>query len=125
MFLFPGQGSQKFVIKRRVPGISNSGRVSADFYETLYEFMGVLTSAQPKEQEHWRQSGHPVTHKVVQPLPLSNRKSDNDEEGNAVAGDILCLNGRLFTIQGIRNPGELNHYNVYYCEERRDVPCPK
>lgn len=123
MFLFPGQGSQKFVVKRKEPGISNSGRVTSDYYETLYEFMGILTSAQPKEQEHWRQSGHPVTHKVVQPLPVSN-KNPNIEEF-AVAGDILCLNGRLFTIQGIRNPGELNHYNVYYCEERRDVQCPR
>lgn len=117
MFLFPGQGSQKFVVKRRVPGISESGRVSAEFYETLCEFMGVLTSATPKEQEQWRQSGHPVSHKVVQPLPKG--------EDKPVPGDILCLHGRLFTIQGIRNPAELNHYNVYYCEERRDVKCPK
>lgn len=124
MFLFPGQGSQKFTVKRQESGISNSGRVTADFYETLYEFMGVLTSANPKEQEQWRQSGHPVTHKVVQPLPLGNR-TEKDKEVFAVAGDILCLNGRLFTIQGIRNPGELNHYNVYYCEERRDVQCPR
>lgn len=123
MFLYPGQGSQKFVVKRKEPGISDSGRVTSDFYVTLYEFTGVLTSAQPKEQEQWRQIGHPVTHKVVQPLPISNRS----EKGNtlAVAGDILCLNGRLFIIKGIRNPGELNHYNVFYCEERRDVKCPK
>ena len=115
MFLFPGQGSQKFVVKRAKPGTSDSGRVKPDSYETLYEFMGVLTSAQPKEQEQWRQNGHPVTHKVVQPLP----------KGSAVPGDVLCLDGRLFTIHGIRNPGELNHYNVYYCEERRDVSCPR
>lgn len=121
MFLFPGQGSQKFVVKRANPGTSNSGRVKPGVYSTLYEFMGVLTSAQPKEQEQWRQIGHPVTHKVVQPLPLSN-KSEQGEQ--AVAGDFLCLNGRLFVIKGIRNPGELNHYNVYYCEERRDVACP-
>lgn len=117
MLLFPGQGSQKFVVKRANPGTSNSGRVKPDSYSTLCEFMGVLTSAHPKEQEQWKQNGHPVTHKVVQPLP---RKA----EDQAVAGDFLCLNGRLFMIKGIRNPGELNHYNVYYCEERRDVKCP-
>lgn len=123
MFLFPGQGSQKFVVKRAKPGTSDSGRVKPLSYETLYEFMGILTSAQPKEQEQWKQNGHPVTHKVVQPLPVSNRTPELTEF--AAAGDILCLNGRLFEIQGIRNPGELNHYNVFYCEERRDVSCPK
>ncbi|MBQ5659071.1 MAG: hypothetical protein IIV02_06060 [Peptococcaceae bacterium] len=117
MFLYPGQGSKKFTVKRPVPGISKNGRVSANAYENVHEFMGVLTSAAPKEQEQWRQSGHPVTHKIVEPLP----KGDN----KPVPGDIVCLDGRLFTIQGIRNPGELNHYNVYYCEERRDVQCPK
>lgn len=114
MFLFPGQGSQKFIAKRAIPVISDSGRVKPMRYEVVCEFMAVLTSATPKEQEQWNQTGHPVTHKVVQPVPKEGAK----------AGDVLCLNGRLFTIQGVRNPGELNHYNVYYCEERRDAQCP-
>ena len=76
---------------------------------------GILTNADPREAEQWQQDGHPVTHKVVQWL------TDNQ----ASPQDVLALpdggTTRTFLIQGLRNPGELGHCIVYYCEERRDL----
>lgn len=118
MFLFPGQGSKKFEVKRSLNQISSSGRLMAESYETIGHVIGFLTNASPTEREQWKQKGHPITHKVVQPLPMA-------VDAQTVAGDFLCLEGRVFTIQGIRNPAELNHFNVYYCEERCDVQCLK
>ena len=118
MFLFVGQGSKTFEVKRSVNQISNSGRVMAESFETIGQVIGFLTNASPTESEQWKQKGHPITHKVVQPLPMA-------VSAQPVAGDFLCLEGRLFTIQSIRNPAELNHFNVYYCTERCDVTCLK
>ena len=118
MLLFPGQGSKAFEVKRSLNQISSTGRVMAESYETIGVVVGFLTNATPTEQEQWKQKGHPVTHKIVQPLPMAR-------DVQVVPGDFLCLEGRLFTIQSIRNPGELNHFNVYYCEERCDVKCLK
>ena len=118
MLLFPGQGSKRFEVKRSVNQISSSGRVMAESFETIGEVVGFLTNASPTEHEQWKQKGHPVTHKVVQPLPMA-------VSVQPVAGDFLYLESRVFTIQSIRNPAELNHFNVYYCEERCDVSCLK
>lgn len=61
-------------------------------------------------KEQWKQEGHPTTHIIVQEV----------QGIVAHTGDILIYNNRQFEVQGCQNPGELNHYMLYYCMERLD-----
>ena len=115
MFLVPGQGFQEFTRLTRKTKVTETGRPWGSGLEEQGSIMGILTQASPREVERWQQDGHPITHKVVQWLT----------ENQANPQDVLALpNGdttRTFLIQGLRNPGEINHCIVYYCEERRDL----
>lgn len=116
MLLFPGQGVREFECVRQKKEVNNFGRVIDSGEDQLVlKFMGMITSASQREVEQWKQSGHPISHKIVQALPAAY---DGDYP---VAGDTLKLGERFFTVQGMRNPGELDHYRVYYCEERIDL----
>lgn len=115
MFLVPGQGFQAFTRLTRKTVVTDNGRPWGGGLQEQGTIDGILTNADPREVEQWKQDGHPVTHKIVQWLT----------ENQASPQDVLALSDsgttRTFLIQGLRNPGELGHCIVYYCEERRDL----
>lgn len=115
-FLRPGQGFKKFMVKKKEKSLTSSGKPISGGYVDVGPIIGALTSASQKEIEHWKQEGHPISHKIVQ----------QGVENAAIATNYIVLseNGkkdRYFYVQGTGNPGELNHMMRYYVEERKDL----
>lgn len=114
-FLRPGQGFRRYTVLKRMGGLSTNGRPGPERYEPSGEIFGIISQATPKEQEQWKQAGHPVTHKVIQ----------QGTTGRAEPMDVLELavqdQVRRFLVQGIHAPAELGHFTTYFTEERRDL----
>lgn len=115
--LRPGQGFQCFKILKRNSGISKTGRPHTCCLETMGEFYGIISQASPTEKEQWKQSGHPITHTIVQ----------RGAKLHAIETDVLelegdgCCDSRRFFVQGVQDPGELGHFLIYKVEERNDL----
>lgn len=116
VYLRPGQGFKKFMVKKRKKGLSESGKPITGGYEDVGQIIGTLVSASEKEKEAWKQNQHPITHKIVQQGVQNAAKATNYL--------VLSENGkkdRYFYVQGTSNPGELNHLMRYFVEERKDL----
>lgn len=118
--LRPGQGFKPFTVYKRTGGKTESGRPLTAKVEKLEEqgrFFGIISQADPREIEQWKQNGHPITHTIVQ----------RGTEGRAFETDVLeqvdpkTGKKRRFLVQTIHDPGELGHFLVYKVEERRDL----
>ena len=104
------------MVKKLGKALSSSGKPIKGSYEDAGTIIAILATANQNEIEHWKQNGHPITHKIVQQGVLNA----------AVATNYLVLseNGkkdRYFYIQGVSNPAELNHMMRYFVEERKDL----
>jgi hypothetical protein len=114
--LYPGQELREFKVLRTKNRETERGRiVSAGEGEekTLGTIKAVLAAAKPSETERWRQLEHPVTHKIIQ----------YGASGFEIRpGDVFEREGRRFYNQTLPyNIGGLNHWTIYYCDERTDV----
>lgn len=114
--LRPGQGFKCFRVLKRVSGTTKTGRPRTGYLEEQSEFYGIISQASPTEKEQWKQSGHPITHTIVQ----------GGAKGNAIETDVLeleepCGMTRRFLVQSVQDPGELGHFLVYKVEERNDL----
>ena len=111
--LRPGQGFKRYTVLRRKSGVTATGRPVTQKLEPDGYIFGIISQANQKEQEQWKQNGHPITHTVIQRGTVNQAK----------ATDVLELDGtgRRLLIQGIRDPGELGHFTVYKVEERVDL----
>ena len=115
-FYRPGQGFKTFKVKVKINDLTASGKPISGGYRDSGAILGILATATQKEAEHWKQLGHPITHKIVQ----------YGVGSAAMATNYLVLSkqgkkDRYFYIQGTGNPGELNHLMRYYVEERKDL----
>ncbi len=114
--LRPGQGFQRFNVLSNEGGVSGNGRTQSHF-SPKGEIIGMLTVASHGELEQWRgrelnkQEAHPVLYKIIQ----------KGAENRAKPTDILMLGDRKFTVKGVHNPAGLNHFTVYFAEERKDL----
>ncbi len=114
--LRPGQGFQRFERLECKSGVSDRGRPQ-DGLTPAGEIVGMLTVASVGEMQQWRgqelnkQEVHPILYKIIQ----------QGAENRAKHGDVLALGSRRFTIKGIHNPAGLNHFTVYFAEEREDL----
>lgn len=111
--LIPGQELRVFEVFRSGEHRTASGRITDNGAERLGAIKAVLAAASPQEIERWRQLEHPVTHKIIQqgvaPFPIK-------------AGDSFLLGNTRYIVQTAPyNPGGINHWTIYYCEERSDV----
>lgn len=112
VFLTPGQELREFDVLKPDMRSTANGRAVNNGYNVVGKIKGILAEAKPAETERWRQLGHPVTHKVIQQGAFADIK----------AGDVLELDGRRFYLQAQpHDPGGLNRWTIYYCEERSDV----
>ena len=111
--LRPGKGNKSFRVLRRESGLTEKGRPYTNALKPQGEIFGVISQAKQSEKEQWKQSGHPITHTIVQ----------RGTQCRAKATDVLELSGtdRRFLVQGVRDPGELGHFTVYHVEERLDL----
>ncbi len=113
--LRPGQGFRRYTVLKRSGGLSDNGRPVPECYTPVGELFGMIAQATPKEQEQWKQAGHPVTHKVVQ------RGTGCQAEPTDVLELVTEGKSRRFLIQGVHDPAELGHFTTYFTEERRDL----
>lgn len=118
--LRPGQGFQPYTVLRREGGMTATGRPHTAKLEEIGTIYGIISQAGQLEKEQWKQSGHPITHTVIQ----------RGTKGAGKANDVLELKKteadgtetiRRFLIQGTRDPGEIGHFTVYKVEERVDL----
>lgn len=111
--LIPGQELRTFTVCRDGEHKTASGRVISNGAEVLGSIRAVLAAAKPEEIQRWHQLEHPVSHKIIQ-------------QGTAAfeikPGDSLVDGERRYIVQTTPyNPGGLNHWTIYYCNERSDV----
>lgn len=111
--LRPGQGFKRFTVLRRKARKTETGRPHTSKLEPIGEIIGIISQASQHEKEQWKQSGHPISHTIVQ----------RGTEYQAKATDVLELPGtdRRFLVQGVQDPGELGHFTIYKVEERDDL----
>lgn len=109
----PGEGFKKISVWKSESGLSSSGRHSPGNYVPTEEvFWGIITNANQKEIDQWKQNGHPITHKVTEHGAVE-RANETDL--------LVSDDENQFYIQGIKNPGGLNITIIYYVEERYDI----
>jgi len=114
--LRPGQGFQRFSVLSNEGGLSDWGKPQKTF-TPAGEIIGMLTVASVGEMQQWRgqelnkQEAHPVLYKIIQ----------QGVENKAKPTDILVLENRKFMVKGLHNPADLNHFTVYFAEERSDL----
>lgn len=111
--MMPGQEFRTFTVYRDGEHKTASGRVISNGAEPIGEIRAVLAAAKPEETLRWRQLEHPVSHKIIQ-------------QGTAAfeikPGDSLMHGERRYIVQTAPyNPGGLNHWTIYYCDERSDI----
>ncbi len=111
--LTPGQELKKFDVYRDGDHRTASGRITSNGTELLGSIKAVLAAAKPEEIERWRQLQHHVTHKIIQQgvPPFQIRPGDCFKQGEK----------RYIVQTEPYNPGGLNHWIIYYCEERSDI----
>lgn len=111
--IVPGQGFQKFRIRKQATVLTPSGRaVPAPPDATDDYFFGIMVNASQREIEQWKQNGHPISHKIVEYSAVKR----------AIPTDWLVNGeGREFYVEGVKNPGELNVSCIYFVNERLDI----
>ena len=116
--LRPGQGFKPFLVLRRVSGTTDTGRPHTNSKAPQGEFLGMITQADPKEIERYKQLGTPITHTIVQRGTANRAKATDILELRNGCGD----KSRFFLVQGEpKDPGELGHFLIYTVEERADL----
>ncbi len=113
VFHIPGQELREFTVLTPETRSTDNGRELTNGYKIIGKIKGILAEAKPAEIERWNQLGHPVTHKII-------RQGVCD---TAIApGDVLECGGRRFYVQAAPyNPGGINKWTIYYCDERSDI----
>lgn len=111
----PEQFPQPFKIYRQGTGTNATGRERPQELVLHGEARCILSVADPKEQERFRQTAVTVTHMIIQ-------------RGAPIAGKddffVLAKGGaetRKFRVQAVHNKGEMDIDTVYYCDERSDL----
>ena len=108
----PGVGFKKFERYSHSTKLTKGRRASGSDLAPCGFILGILSKATPEEVEQWGTTENPVTHKIVQRGTANQAKSK----------DVLVLGCRYFYIQKPpRNPGDLGHFTVYFCEERKGL----
>lgn len=111
--MLPGGGQLNLTAYRYTSTTTQSGRVVKGDSVELGGIKGILASANALEKERWKQLSHPVSHKIIQ-------KGIPDFE--LKAGDFFVYGVKKYHISAVPdNVGGLNHFTIYYCEERSDL----
>lgn len=123
--LRPGQGFKQFSVLRRKGGLSDSGRPVTAQLQPQGSFHGIISQADPKEVEQWKQLGTPITHTIVQHGTKDRARADDVLELKEPPAACMANQGqttRRFIVRGEpKDPGELGHFLIYRVEERGDL----
>ncbi|MFP3153128.1 hypothetical protein LQZ18_01595 [Lachnospiraceae bacterium ZAX-1] len=111
--LSPGREIREFEVFRTEARKNQSGRVMSNGNEKIGTIWAILAATKPEEKERWRQLEHPITHKIIQQgaAPFEITSGDYFERGNK----------RYLVQTAPYNVGDLNHWTIYYCNERSDA----
>jgi hypothetical protein len=112
-FLRPMQGFKQLHVISQVGAVTATGRPTTTKYSVVGDIVGIISQANQREKEQWKQNGHPITHTIVQ----------RGTKNRAKATDIIIIPGteRNFYVQGVIDPAEIGHFTIYYVEERLDL----
>lgn len=113
IYHLPGQELRMFTVYRDGERRTAGGRIVSNGREQVGEIKAILAAARPDEIERWRQLEHPVTHRIIQQgVPPFEIKP----------GDSIVHGDKRYIVQTAPyNPGGINHWTIYYCDERSDV----
>jgi len=109
MYLTPASLCRTFAVQHKTTDLNARGGRTAS-WQDVGTLQGVPADASPDERLRWEQMQHPVTHTVAARGPAQ-----------AQVGDRLVLDGRHFYVQAVENPGGLDLWTLYRCEERKDA----
>lgn len=111
IFYKPGQELKTYEIYREKSTRDSRGRVTTKAQPELIDAVrGSIVQASQREQERWRQQGHPISHTIV----IRGRTK-------AQAGDEARVYGHVYHIQGKHDPAGLGFFSTLYCMERLGV----
>ena len=117
--LRPGQGFKLFRVLRKVSRTTSTGRPQTSSLASHGEFYGMITQADPKEVEQFKQAGTPITHTIIQRGTTHRAKANDVLE---LIGNTCGNTPRRFYVQGEpKDPGELGYFLIYKVEERVDL----
>jgi hypothetical protein len=112
--LLPGQELRTFSVSRpETRGTENGREGITNSFVKLGELRAILAQAKPEEVQRWSMLNHPITHKIIMkgkpPFEIK-------------PGYIFERNGRRFYHEMTPyDPGDLGHWTIFYCGERKDV----
>jgi len=110
MYLRPGNLFKDFVVCKHIEKLNKAGRPVATFEKTQTVIRGCFTECDSHEVQQWRQLNHEITHKLVQA-----------GEKQAVQGDYLVREDKVYLIEEIAPLSELGVSTIYYLSERNDA----
>lgn len=119
--LRPGQGFRRFYILRREGDVSKTGRAHTGSLSPCGDLFGIITNADPKVVEQFKQHGTPITHTIVQRGTTCRAKATDILELTPHPYEKGCLPRRFIVHGEPKDPGELGHFLIYHVEERADL----
>lgn len=113
IYLVPGQELRQFEVYRNGEHQTASGRVISNGGDHLGTIKAIRAAAKPEEIERWRQLEHPISHEIIQ---------QGTPPFEIKPGDSLVQGDRRYIVQTAPyNVGGINHWTIYYCDERSDL----
>lgn len=110
--IVPGSGFCLFMVLRKSTTVDKRGNSISSYIKTNDVFYGILSQTSQVEKEQYFQSGHPITHKIVQHGAVTKAKST----------DVLMIeDGRTFYVEAIESPLGISSTMIYDVEERFDI----
>jgi len=116
--LMPGQELRDIEVLRPVTRKTENGRAGLiNRFENVGCLRGILAAAKPEEIERWRQLNHPISHKVI------TQGSPDFEIRPGFCFALRQVSGHRYFYNQTQpyNVGDLDHWIIFYCEERFDV----
>ncbi|MCL2215400.1 MAG: hypothetical protein FWB91_00135 [Defluviitaleaceae bacterium] len=116
VMMLPGQELRGFTVYApETRGTDNGREGLVNQYVPLGNIKAILAQARPEETQRWRQLNHPVSHKII----MQHRPPFTVLPG--------CMfertdTGQRYYVAPIPyDPGDISHWNIFYCNDRRDV----
>jgi hypothetical protein len=113
---FAGQERREFTVyEQEIRGTDKGREGLVSGYREIGKIQAVLAQANSEEVQRWRlkQLNHPVSHKIIM---------RGTPEFDVKPGYIFKSNGIEYFITALPyNPGNIGHWTIFYCNDRRDV----
>lgn len=111
MYFRTGNMIKDFVIEPVIQAKTSTGRAATSYdTESRAILRGVIASADANAIQRYDQTGHPITHQIVQYGGIK-----------AKPGDRLAREHSHYYIQGVDDIAAMGIATIYYVDERMDL----